>query len=438
MSLRSTWMICTIVGALNLAVNASQYVGYQEGPVRFDAEVGRLARSLLTTGAFADPFGAGPTGPSAHTPPVFPALYAAYVAVLGESPAAWMAIKLAAGVVLSAWIGLLPLVSRRFGLGVGPGVVGALLASMSALRHFPEWDANYTALLLVLLAIVAAPLVWRDAHELAAERRRDVRAETLSTELSSPAAWGLGALWALTMHVNAVALLLFIIWSAAVVWRRRHCLARVPWVGAMLFPVLLLAPWMMRNWMVLGSPALLRGNLGLELAVANNDCASPGLLQNLASGCFARQHPDESPAEAARLRSLGEPAYHAQRMTEARAWIAANPGRFVRLTARRFALFWLPSPLDDLWREWGESTPPRRARLVWLTTVLMVAGLIALARQSRVRATVLAAPLVVMSALYAPVQFEDRYRYPILWVTFLLAGYALVIIWERIRSRATS
>jgi hypothetical protein len=431
-------MICAIVGVLNLAVNAAQYVGYQQGPVRFDAEVGRLARSLLTAGGFADPFGAGPTGPSAHTPPVFPGLYAAYVVVLGESPAAWMAIKLAAGVALSAWVGLLPLVSRRFGLGVKPGVVGALLAMASALRHFPEWDANYTALLLVVLAIVAAPMVWSDAQDLAAEPPQDARDATSATGVSSPASWGLGGLWALAMHVNAMALILFALWSAAVVWRRRHRLACVPWVGAILFPVLLLVPWTTRNWMVLGSPVLLRGNLGLELAVANNDCASPGLLQNLASGCFARQHPDESPAEAARMRSLGEPAYHAQRMVEARAWIAAHPERFVRLTARRLALFWLPSPLDDLGREWAESTPPRRARVVWLSTVLMVAGLMLLVRQAPVRATVLAVPLVVMSALYAPVQFEDRYRYPILWVTFLVAGYALVAIWERVRPGATS
>lgn len=420
-------MVCTVVGVLNLAVNVSQYVGYQDGPVRFDAEVGRLARSLLTAGAFADPFGAGPTGPSAHTPPVFPALYAAYVVVLGESAVAWIAIKLAAGVALSAWVGLLPIVSQRFGLGIMPGAVGALLATASALRHFPEWDANYTALLLVVLAIVAAPMVWHDSDDL-----------TRSTAASSLASWGLGVLWAVTMHVNAVALALFVPWSAAVVWQRRRCFARVPWLGAMLFPMLLLAPWTMRNWIVLESPVLLRGNLGLELAAANNDCASPGLLQNLASGCFARVHPDENPAEAARMRSLGEPAYHAQRLSEARAWISDHPESFLRLTVRRLTLFWFPSPLDDWGRDWSESTPPRRARVVWLSTVLMVAGLILLVRQAPVRAAVLAVPLVVMSALYAPVQFEDRYRYPILWITFLLAGHALVAFWERVRPGATS
>lgn len=414
--------ICAVLAALNLVVNLSQYVGYQDGPVRFDAEVGRIARSLLTHGTFADPFGAAATGPSAHTPPAFPALYAAYVAVLGESPAAWMAIKVAGGLVLSLWVGLLPLVSQAFGMGLVPGIVGALLAVAAALRHFPEWDANYTALLVVLLAVRAGPMVW------------ETRAAGAPGAAGRPrAAWPAGVLWALAMHVNAGVLLLFLAWSAALLWRWRGRVPGALVLGGLLLPVVLLVPWTVRNWVVLGSPVVLRGNLGLELAVANNDCAHPGLLQNLASGCFAQQHPDESGAEAARLRAMGEPEYHAQRMREARAWMAEHPDKFLRLTARRFVLWWFPSPLDDLGREWSEGTPPRRARVVWIATALMVVGLVVLAWREPLRAAVLAAPLAIVPTLYYPVQFEDRYRYPVLWVTFLLAGYALAACGARAR-----
>lgn len=461
---RSLVLLCAGLAALNLALNLAQYVGYQEGPVRFDAEVGRLARSLLTNGTFADPFGAAPTGPSAHTPPLFPLIYAAYVALLGESSGAWVAIKLAGGLALSLWVGLLPFVSQRWGMSVAPGVVGAVLAIVSALRHFPEWDANYAALSLIVLGIVAAPRLWcddthgaetnvalitRQSQPTQPTQRTRAGSSDADRSSSAPTAsgsprdegWAVGFLWALAMHLNAVALLLFVLWAVALVWRARRSGRVVPWAGAIVLPLLLLLPWTMRNWVVLGSPIVLRGNLGLELAVANADCAAPGLLQNLASGCFAAVHPDGSPVEAERMRTLGEPAYHADRMAEARAWVAEHPHRFARLTARRFALFWFPSPLDDWSRDWWESTPPRRARVVWVSTVLMVIGLLALAKQAFAgaeRAATLVVPLFVVSALYAPVQFEDRYRYPILWITFLLAGYALTNVWAWLRARLTS
>lgn len=416
-------LLCLGLAALNLALNLGQYVGYQEGPVRFDAEVGRLARALLDRGTFADPFGAGPTGPSAHTPPVFPFVYAAYVWLLGTSPTAWVTIKLAAGVALSTWVGLLPAVSVAWGWGRAPGVIGALLAAGAALRHFPEWEANYAALLFVVLAIVAAPLVWGPAGRRLTHEGSHVRRP-----------WVIGLLWGVAMHVNAVALLLFAAWAGAVCWRGRAALSRGFVMGAVLLPVLLLAPWTLRNWLVLGRPIVVRGNLGLELAVSNNPCARAGLLQNLESGCFASQHPDMNADQAARMRTVGEPAYHAERFAEARDWMWENPARFARLTGRRAALYWFPSPRDDFSREWWESTPPRRARIVWTATVLMVIGFAALARIRAAQAIVLVTTLALASTLYYPVQFEDRYRYPIMWITFLLAGYALERAWAGARA----
>ncbi|MFN8061304.1 MAG: hypothetical protein U0Q12_19240 [Vicinamibacterales bacterium] len=424
-------LMCVGLFVLNWALNGGEYLNYLRGPVRFDAEAGRLARSLVEHGTFGDPFGPLPTGPSTHLPPLFPLLFAAVIQLQGVGPDAWNTINIIGGSAVSAWIALLPLAARRLGISPWAGLAGGLAAAVANLRHFPEWDANLAGALLVLLTIAAAP---------------GLRGRPSALRRSSSMAVGL--LWALVLHVNATTLVLFATWTVGlwIVWRERVWRTALVWSVAL--PVALLVPWTVRNWYVFDRPILLRGNLGLELATSHNACASPGLLQTLESGCFAIVHPDLSLAEAVRMRDLGEPAYHAARLREATSWIAGHPGRTWSLTLRRIVLFWWPSPRDAVLDEWWTSTPPRRFRIIAVATLLSVVGLLRLfvagaqeprdgtgsGRAAWVAGLVLAAPLLLFPIVYYLLQFEDRYRYPILWVTFLLAGHALVDRARRFRA----
>ncbi len=114
---------------------------------------------------------------------------------------------------------------------------------------------------------------------------------------------------------------------------------------------LVISPWAIRNYRELGGFIPLRSNFGLELAVGNNDSAN-GIGYDPALGRIDPQrtspmHPFRNPEERAQLLRVGEHAYMKAKQREGMEWIRAHTGRFAALTARRFALYWFPTP--DLW-----------------------------------------------------------------------------------------
>lgn len=83
----------------------------------------------------------------------------------------------------------------------------------------------------------------------------------------------------------------------------------------LMVPVLVVLPWLARNYRVFHKPVFLRDNLGLELAVSNNPCATFSLdLNRERTACFTSNHPNESYEEALRVRTLGEPTYNEMRL----------------------------------------------------------------------------------------------------------------------------
>ena len=98
---------------------------------------------------------------------------------------------------------------------------------------------------------------------------------------------------------------------------------------------------------------------------------------------------------------------------EAWWWIRRNPVRFATLTLRRFTNVWIGPihrPLKDvlgvlaltllaiagLWRSWPKITIPQRAALVM--------------------------PLITFPLVYYFVAYMPRYRIPLDWVLYILAG----------------
>ena len=346
-----------------------------------------VAESIVRTGQFANPFHT-PTGPTAHLAPFQPALLAAIMTVFPDDASYETAKQILSSAAASLQYALLPLAAAALGLSRATGVSAAAFAigtyaflpnNIQPIETQGTWEATYAALALVLL--------------------------TIAFKRSRPTTFGLAC--GLTILVIPSAALL----AAAYLAMRKQKLA-------VLAALLMLLPWTARNILVLGSPVWGRDNLGLELDVANNDCAASKFTVNRHSGCFESRHPNANPAEAAAVIREGEVGYNSRKLHTALTWISRNPARFAALTAERIQLFWFP--------EIGSS-------LITIVTILGFGGAALLFKQNRPAFWCLAIPLALYPPVYYLTQNFPRYRYPILWISFLLSGYAVTHLLERLR-----
>ena len=186
----------------------------------------------------------------------------------------------------------------------------------------------------------------------------------------------------------------------------------------------------------------MRDNLGLELSLSNNDCAQFGISLNNLSGCDFKGNPNVNKDEAKKVLQLGEVEYNKLQSRDALRWIIDHPARFMKLTAMRFVVFWIPNESGKIFlitptrlpavtpkpagaAATGDSTggPPSRRlerAVIYLMTLLSGIGLVILYRQDIESMAVCMSCLTIFPLIYYVVEFEDRYRYPVLWVTFLL------------------
>jgi hypothetical protein len=385
-------------------------------------EMERAALTLARQGSLGDVYGPG-TGPSAHVAPLYAVFLAGVYTVGGtDGPSGRLAQDLLALLATSAGIALLPVVARKAGLGRAAGLLAASLLAVLPLNLSVEtsgaWEQPYAvlALLALLLAFLAlAEAEWRS-------RRLTLVTGLLlgGTALLSPALLPAGGLMFLAELV-----------------RQRGRRARVLGAGLVMVGVcgLVLAPWTVRNWCVLGRPVPLRSNFGLELALGNHDGANGKTYDTSPADpdCYLyRHHPFADRAERARLVQAGELAYMREQGRTARRWIAGHPGEFAALTAERFRLFWFPPA--DMW-----TRPSLPAGLLVGVFGLLGAGTFCglgwLALRRHPSAGLLAAAVFGASAVYLVTHVDLRYRYPLFGLSVLLTCAAVVWAGEWLRER---
>lgn len=363
----------------------------------------QVAHHIFREGRFASPFAALDTGPSAHVAPVLPAIQALLMKAFGDKSTGMYAMRLLTVSVVSLQLALFPVFSRKLGMGSATGFIAAAMWIVAKLSVPYEWESVYAALLLAVAC-------WC--------YRRYIEAAAKPTGNQ----WLLGGLVGLLVLTSPPTALIFIVWlaydlylSGAATFLKK---ALVPLV---FLPLLIVAPWTIRNYLRFHRVIPVRDDLGLELSVSNNDCAQFSIYKNLSSGCFDKFHPNHNASEAAKVRAMGEVNYNDLRLREAESWIGSHPEAFVSLSATRFIAFWLPTQNGDVpdTRGWRLE---RGILYIYLMTALSGAGLMTLYRRDVTSFVVCLPCLAAFPLVYYCVQFEDRYRYPIMWVTFLLGS----------------
>ena len=380
-------------------------------------ETTRVAQSLARSGEFADPFFIAKTGPTAHVAPVFPAMASLVIEWFGSVQGAHPVLYWTAAMALAVQVALLPYLARALGVGWWAGLWASLLALLANRRPVPQWEGEYVALLMIILTWLVAT---RTSHGGSVRWGREVL---------------IGLLFGLLILSYPIAV---IVWMAFLCWdiwvaRRSHAWARTAVVMAI--SVSVLTPWIVRNAYLFGEPVFVRDNLGIEMAVSFNPCAGVSLFENMLSGCFREWHPNRSSEQASLLVEQGEVEYNAGQMGQALDFIAEQPRHSANLVLRRTLLFWWPSATGDPIYELTAGPLRLQSWVVYLATLLSFVGLaLTFIRQVPV-APLLLAWMLLLPTPYFFLQFSVRYRTPMLWVTFLLAGVTLHALFRAVTNQ---
>lgn len=386
-------------------------------------EMMRLAGNLAATGSYRDPFRVMATGPTAMNPPLYPLMVACLMRILKLPTLVYQAIVLGSIIANAVTAILFPRVAKLFFNDELPGVAASLLW-VTMMPCFPGWDTSYTATGVLLFCLLTGGINvggWRAFRK---------------------ASWA-GVVAGLLFLLNPSVLLVLAPWMAYTVWcaqesRASTVRALTIALGGLAVSVCL---WCTRNYLVLGAFTT-RTNLGPTLYASNNDCATPSLVSEEFSGCYQEHHPNTNPAEAQAVKRFGEVRYDRLKTDEVERWIASHKHRFLRLSLSRAAAFWFPT-IETTPANLAKQLPDRRGSEVvqsWIdqqnlaaysiriATILSIAGFVLMVRNREPVVWFVAAAFVTYPILYYVVVSDMRYRYPILWLTLLSAGYLIRLL----------
>ncbi len=359
-------------------------------------ELGAIAVSLMRSGEFADPY-ALPTGPTAHLPPVYPFIVSLILRGFGLTPTAGFVCRLLIAITASVLFALLPWVAGQFGLTRQAGFLGGIAAALSK----EEWHAHGEYLTGIVLALLLVAFLSRWT------RPRVSGSSSLLLGIAAGAAF----------HLQPALLTVILGCFAFELWchRSRRSLASL---GVCALGIMLAClPWAWRNYTTFHAVFFIRSNLGLELRMGNHEGAAATTELMDAEPRLHYRHPTLLASEANRLRELGEAEYMRQAQREALAWITTHPSEFCTLTLQRLASLWgvsLGGPLATI--------------VVQPLAILALLGLCrALPALASPQRAILIIPLAMYPMIYYFVAYMPRYRAPIDWILFILAGY---VVWR--------
>ena len=368
-------------------------------------EVGRLIQRLATGHGFTSPYG-DETGYTAAFPPVYPFVGSLIYRLFGSYSSACRIALLSMNCVFGA--GNAVLIHK---LGIRTlGRRTALLAAWcwALFPVFFRWDITW----IWEFSLSAALLTWMFLLTMKL-------AENPATKR-----WiGFGAAWGLTALVNPalVSLLpfsgLYAVFHNARVnkrWLRNAAIASL-----LFFAVL--APWLVRNYVIFHRFIFVRDNFWLEFQLGNFH-GSTGLG-------FGGLHPTGNPRLLKLFHDLGELGYMDDRKQAAKTFLHNDPKEFRELTLKRILWFWDGTSVlyqaFEWWKPW---------EVWWLSVVSLLGMLFVLTRRPPGWVLFLGTVLVYPLPYYVTYA-NPKYRHAVEPELALLGAYLFVLLYEEIENR---
>ncbi len=365
-------------------------------------ELGSIAISLMKTGQFADPYMI-PTGPTAHLPPIYPFILSLFYRCLGLSSSAGYATWLFIIATRSTLYAMLPWFSSKLGTGKTAGFLGGIAGALIVI-----WAGHGEYLTGIILGFLLIAFLQRWTRDKA----------TRGGSFILGICTGLAFLLQPALLPVTIGCLLFELY-----WSKNP--GRWVQVGLLVAGILLAtAPWTWRNYETFHSIFFIRSNMGLELRMGNHEGAVATMELMDAQG--EHNHPRTHFAEARKLRDVGEIAYMRLAQQEAVQWIRSQPFQFLWLSVQRFANLWA-GPLHRPWSAAG----------VFALTLLAISGLRwAWPTLSQPQRAAFVIPLLTYPLIYYIVAYMPRYRAPIDWILYILAGAAVRHLLQKAATKA--
>jgi hypothetical protein len=366
-------------------------------------EINCIVKSLVGGHGFANPFSEKVlTGPTAINPPLYVCLKAGVCALWRDAIRCDHAMvflsSLFTGLLCALWT-----LSEHAGVPKSVGLLAGILAALLPIYGWLEIHGPYEQVLMTLCAALLAAVMLGHLRD---------KALRLRSALSTGCFAGLALLLSSSIIVIVGGL---IVAGAFLSMRSGQWRAYARYAVVLVASMLVVqAPWVLRNWAVLGRPVLARDGLGLELWVSNNPVSVPRLDANLRIGYQYANHPFHSEAGLAEMQRLGELRFFDECGRKAVLWIKSNPRRFLKLTAVRILLFWFPV-----------HNRPWQTAARWLVTLGGFLGLAVLARKNGPVALAIGCVWLFYPLVYYLVNASSRYTYPVYQSQLLLCACAL-------------
>jgi 4-amino-4-deoxy-L-arabinose transferase-like glycosyltransferase len=396
----SVFFIVLIAFLLRLAVITIGHT-YRITPRRdhfqFGWEMGRIARSIAMGQGFSSPTDL-PTGPSAWAPPVYPYVLAGVFRLFGaySHVSAWVILTFNSIFSALTCLTLYRIAEAIYGVAIARAAAWTWALFPYAI-YWPVrvvWEMSLSAFLL-------SWALWLTLN--------------LADKAARSWTWiGFGLLWGVIALANTALLsmlpfcLLYLLWH----WPRRS--RQLAGAGlCVVTAVLVVTPWLVRNYVVFGTFVFVRDNLPLEMHMANND---------LSTGLWTRsEHPGNDPEAMHRFQELGEIRFMKEKQHEVREFIREHPGRFFRFTLERVFYFWIGPPQADIIA--GYDLMIARHVAFLLPATFAFAGLWIMLRNRKPAGFLLACFLLIYPLPYYLVNPFPRYKHAIEPEIILLAVY---------------
>jgi hypothetical protein len=370
---------------------AMNLVAHWPTPLTITTEAVNVSLALQRGEGFSNPFSSGPSGPTAHVAPLYPMLHAALCSIFGKGIAGGFAIL---ALTTLAWSLHCALV-QRFASFYSCHRAGMFAAFILALAPMPavlfRWEAAFTAATIAGCACLFSRILARCD--------------------GTPSYLLLGGLMAVGTLFNPATILIWTAWTCLLVFRigvRSSVKVLLPVAVVFLIPV---GAWTARNYAVFRHLIFVRDNMGLELAASYNDCALAVMSPTFHSVCYTPFHPNDDREALRSVIANGEYEFNAMCEREAKTWIRAHPLQSIAITAGHAFYFWFPVE-----RAGKESLIDGMG--ISILTLLSVLGISWRASDGF---KIAVSGAVSFSLIYFFFRAVPRFRYPVLWVTVLLA-----------------